>query len=112
MQNTSLNTTATKAAFTNKTNSDKFKAKPKKLGTAYDNMVILRRDLYYKEVIAAHSARIAALTENQIGDIMYRYDKGWLSKKELFGEIEALNSGYPCTDIPVKNIIKVIRARK
>jgi hypothetical protein len=112
MQNTSLNTTATKAAFTNKSNSDKFKVKPKKLGTAYDNMVILRRDLYYKEVVAAHSARITALTENQIGDIMYRYDKGWLSKKELFGEIEALNSGYPCTDIPVKNIIKVIRARK
>lgn len=113
MQNTHPNTTAANRSESNyKSNSDKFKVKPKKSGSPYENMVILRRDLYYKEVISAHSARIAALTERKIGDIMYQYDKGWISKRELFVEIEALNSGHPCTDIPVKNIIKVIRARK
>lgn len=107
MQNTSQTNT------TNKVNNfNKAKAKPKKVGSAYDNMVILRRDLYYKEIVAAHSARIEAETEKQIADIMYRYDKNWLSKRELFEEIESLNSGHPCTDVPVKNVIKQIRARK
>lgn len=111
MPDNSLPNTERKSNFNQKTNSDKFKVKPKKQSTTYENMCILRRDLYYKDIVNAHSIRIERETENQIKDIMYRYKKNWIPKKELFDEIESLKSGYPCTDIPVKNIIKQIRAK-
>ena len=85
--------------------------KPKKAGSAYDNMVILKRDLYYKEIVHANAEKVEAGTRYIIADIMWRYGKNHISKRELFNELEALRSGFACTDVPVKEAIRAIRAK-
>ena len=96
-------------SVTSKSNVNKF---PAKSTNTYTNMCVLCRDLYYKSIVAAHADRIKSETEKQIADIMDRFKKDYISKREVFVELEALRSGYACTDLPVKGIIKEIRAKK
>lgn len=79
--------------------------------SAYDNMVILKKDLYYKSLVNSHSEDVTAKTELAVKEIMYTYRRNWISKRELFIELEALRSGYSCTDLPVKDAIRAIRAK-
>lgn len=104
--------TNSKTAPVNKNTKSHTNNYPKKSSNVYENMAVLRRDLYYKEIVNAHAVRITAETNKTINDILYRFGKNYISKRDLFLELEALRSGFPCTDVPVKEAIRAIRAKK
>lgn len=90
-----------------------FKKNTQKVSTlsAYDSMVILRRDLYYKDIVNNHKEDIQEKTEFAIKEILYCFERNWISKREVFEKLEQLRSGYSCTDLPIKFAVRALRAK-
>lgn len=106
------NAQTTNSNADSRTSNKNVKHSPKvSKGSAYDNMVLLKKDLYYKSIVAAHAGDIADKTNLAIKEILYTFKRSWISKRELFVELEKLRSGYSCTDLPVKDAIRAIRSK-
>lgn len=56
----------------------------------YNNMKTLLRDLYYKSIINAHKDVLVRKTTERIDDIIHCYKQRYISKNEMFTEIENL----------------------
>jgi len=87
-----------------KSTSRKFTTK-KSFNEIHKEMCKLKEDLYYKDIVNAHKDIITKGTNLQVEDIMYRFNKKYLSKFEMFTELESLKSGYKVTDVIVSNAI-------
>lgn len=109
MSNTTIQATKATPKFVNKGQQRTF---PKKSTSAYENMVVLKRDLYYKSIVVAHASELTAKTEFAIKDLLWQNKRGHISRGELFTGIEALYSGYACTDTPVSKALKQLRGKK
>lgn len=84
-------------------NSKTNKSKSETKLDIYNSMCELKKDLYYKDIIAAHKDKIEEGTNFQIKDITWRFNKKHISIHEMFNELEALKSGHKVTDVLVKN---------
>lgn len=56
----------------------------------YNNMKTLKRDLYYKSIINAHKDVLIRKTTERIDYIIYCYKQRYISKNDMFTEIESL----------------------
>jgi hypothetical protein len=66
------------------------KGKVKSFEEIYSNMCDLKRDLYYKEIISAHKDLLIKKTKEQTEDIFYCYKKNYISKNEMFTQLEGM----------------------
>lgn len=83
---------------------------PRTFEEIYNNMCLLKRDLYYKSIVHAHKDVLIRKTTEQIEDIFHRYDKGYISKFTLFTEME----GMICRNSVIDTVIyeKIMHAKK
>lgn len=56
----------------------------------YNKMVVLKRDLYYKDIIYAHKDVLIKKTQERIDDIFHCYKKMYINKNTMFTQIEDL----------------------
>jgi hypothetical protein len=93
----------------NNTKSRNNKNTNKSFIEVHKEMCKLKEDLYYKDIVNAHKDIITKGTNKQVEDIMYRFNKRYISKHEMFTELENLKSGYKVTDIIVKDALNFAR---
>jgi hypothetical protein len=76
----------------------------------YNNLVILRRDLYYKDIIQSHKDVLVRKTTELIEDIFYQYKKNWINKNDMFSAVEDLR----CKNHIIDQVVyeKITYARK
>lgn len=70
----------------NKTNS----RNKKSFEEVYNNMCILKRDLYYKDIVNAHKDVLVRKTTERIEDIFHCYKQHYISTFEMFTALEEL----------------------
>lgn len=63
---------------------------PKSFEEIYNSMTTLLRDLYYKSIINAHKDVLVKKTTDRIEDIIHCYQQRYISKNDMFTEIENL----------------------
>jgi hypothetical protein len=63
---------------------------PKSYEETYASLVTLKRDLYYKEVISANKDVLVRHTTERIEDIFHQYTQNYISKNDMFSELEDL----------------------
>lgn len=76
----------------------------------YKSLVNLKKDLYYKDIVSAHEPLLIKKTQERIDDIFHCYKQKYISKNEMFTQIEELKCKNHIIDQVVYKNISFARA--
>jgi len=76
----------------------------------YKSLVNLKQDLYYKDIISAHESILVKKTQDAIDDIFHCYKQKYISKNDMFTQIEELKCKNHIIDQVVYKNISFARA--
>ena len=75
----------------------------------YKSLVSLKEDLYYKDIINAHKDTLIRKTQERINDIFHCYKSRYISKNEMFTQLEELRVKNHIIDPVVYDNINLAR---